>query len=126
MVYDEVVSIILGTAMAKRFTTAKRGNCTQLDLQKRRLNKGLSLEDIADTTKISIRFLRAIEDEEFEKLPGGIFNTSYLRQYAAAVDFDEGKLLAHYSRTVHPADPTEEAPNRGLFKWLRVSAAAGR
>ncbi len=47
-------------------------------------------------TKISRRFLRAIEDERFDELPGGVFTVSYLKQYAAATGFDEGELLACY------------------------------
>ena len=61
-----------------------------------RRKKGLSLEQIAEQTKIAIRSLRAIEDGDFKKLPGGIYNTSYIRQYARAIDFDEQELLALY------------------------------
>ena len=61
-----------------------------------RRNRGISLEQIADSTKINIRSLKAIEGGDFEKLPGGIYNTSYIRQYAKAIDFDEAELLAFY------------------------------
>lgn len=61
-----------------------------------RRNRGISLEQIAESTKISIRSLKAIECGEFKKLPGGIYNTSYIRQYAHAIDFDESQLLAYY------------------------------
>ena len=102
----------------------------RLELRKTRQSKGVSLETIADSTKISIRFLRAIEEEEFEKLPGGIFNTSYLRQYAAAIDFEEAKLLAHYQkRTAGRDGEVVEAASgaRGsLLRWWKTSAAAGR
>lgn len=99
----------------------------KLNLPGRRKALGLSLEKIADSTKISIRFLRAIEDEEFEKLPGGIFSTSYLRQYAAAIGFDEGKLLTYYSRQTEPPRTGEdfaECGNRGLLRWLRMPVKA--
>src|SRR5271154_3194199 len=75
----------------------------RLDLARSRKKAGVSLEDIAEGTKISLRFLRAIEEEEFDKLPGGIFNTSYLRQYAVAIGYDEAELLAHYERKINPA-----------------------
>lgn len=61
-----------------------------------RRNRGISLEQIAQSTKINIRSLRAIEGGDFKKLPGGIYNTSYIRQYAQAIDFDEAELLAYY------------------------------
>ena len=61
-----------------------------------RHNRGISLHQIADTTKIGVRLLEAIEQGEFEKLPGGIYNTSYIRQYARAIDYDESAILAAY------------------------------
>jgi len=61
-----------------------------------RRNRGISLEQIAESTKINIRSLKAIEVGDFQKLPGGIYNTSYIRQYAKAIDFDEAELLAFY------------------------------
>lgn len=101
---------------------------TQLNLQKRRLACGISLEKIADTTKISIRFLHAIEDEEFEKLPGGIFSLSYLKQYASAIGFDESKLLACYTRAVEPPrveQPVPVSSSRGIRRWFRLLEPIG-
>ena len=46
-----------------------------------RQNRGISLAQIAESTKISVRSLEAIERGEFSKLPGGIYNTSYIRQH---------------------------------------------
>lgn len=71
-----------------------------LGLAKHRSRRGVSLEQIADSTKISIRFLRAIESEDFQTLPGGIFSTSYIRQYADAVGFDPDRLLERYHATL--------------------------
>jgi cytoskeletal protein RodZ len=71
-----------------------------LDLPGLRETKGISLREIAETTKISLRFLQAIEDGEFAKLPGGIYNTSYIRQYARAIDFEESELLACYNSSM--------------------------
>ena len=71
-----------------------------LGLASIRRNRGVSLEQISQNTKISVRALQAIEEGEFKKLPGGIYNTSYIRQYARAIEFDESELLAYYhSRT---------------------------
>src|SRR4051812_4300255 len=69
-----------------------------------RRNRGISLEQIADSTKISVRSLEAIERGEFKKLPGGIYNTSYIRQYARAIDYDESALLAVYHREMTPVE----------------------
>jgi cytoskeletal protein RodZ len=70
---------------------------TVLRLEEIRKRHGVSLEQISNWTKISTTFLRAIESEEFEKLPGGVFNTSYIRQYASAIGFAEEKLLGQYA-----------------------------
>jgi cytoskeletal protein RodZ len=69
-----------------------------LNLAVLRQNCGISLQSIADSTKISKRFLAAIEAEAFEELPGGIFTVSYLKQYAAAIGMPAGELLDYYRR----------------------------
>ena len=70
-----------------------------LPVRRWRESRGISLRDIAESTKLSIRALEAIEHGEFEKLPGGIYNTNYIRQYARAIGFDEGDLLAAYEKS---------------------------
>jgi cytoskeletal protein RodZ len=66
------------------------------DLASLRKKKGISLGQIADDTKIGVRYLEVIERGQFTKLPGGIYNTSYIRQYARAIGFPEDELLAIY------------------------------
>lgn len=72
-----------------------------------REKKNIALEQIADKTKIGVRALRAIEEGDFGKLPGGIYNTSYIRQYARAIDFDEQELLAFYYEVTGITPPAE-------------------
>jgi cytoskeletal protein RodZ len=76
-----------------------------------RRNRGISLEQIAESTKINIRSLKAIEGGDFTKLPGGIYNTSYIRQYAKAIDFDESELLAFYRIKMGVAASSEQTRN---------------
>ncbi len=61
-----------------------------------RNTKGISLEEIAHNTKLKVSTLKAIEDGEFDVLPGGIYNISYIRQYARAIGADEGSLVELY------------------------------
>jgi cytoskeletal protein RodZ len=68
----------------------------ELNLAALRQQKGISLDEIAQKTKISVRYLDAIERGQFAMLPGGIYNISYIRQYARAVDCDVGRLLDRY------------------------------
>ena len=80
-----------------------------------RRTRGISLEQIAASTKISIRSLEAIERGEFRKLPGGIYTTSYLRQYARAIDYDEDALLACYhSQLVRSTEPAAVGRKPGV------------
>jgi cytoskeletal protein RodZ len=96
-----------------------------LELATIRRNRGISLEQIADSTKISIRSLEAIERGDFRKLPGGIYNTSYIRQYARAIDYDEAAILAFYDREMNAA-PVNPEPGRGKgrFSVLRPASVA--
>jgi cytoskeletal protein RodZ len=70
-----------------------------------RQQRGISLETIATSTKLSVRQLEAIEAGDFSRLPGGIYNTNYIRQYARAIDFDEADLLAFYRNSCNPLTP---------------------
>ena len=74
-----------------------------LGLSTIRRNRGISLEQIADSTKIGIRSLEAIEQGDFRKLPGGIYNTSYIRQYARAIGFPVAVKLASH-RILHKTE----------------------
>lgn len=112
--------------------SSNRGSNLELDLTRFRKRAGVSLEQIVQSTKISSRFLRAIEDEQFEQLPGGIFSTSYLRQYAIAIGYDEDALVAYYNQKMNPSEPISKGPqteagSRGLInRWLRPAAQAPR
>ncbi len=78
-----------------------------------RQNRGISLQQIAESTKISVRLLEAIENCDFYKLPGGIYNTSYIRQYARAIDYDESQILDVYYRSMNEADPASQHKSGG-------------
>jgi cytoskeletal protein RodZ len=84
------------------------------------------LEEISAVTKISVRSLKAIECGEFKKLPGGIYNTNYIRQYAKAIDFDESELLNYYKSQTgagSEGDGAVERPkSRDLFSALRPAS----
>src|SRR5579872_3713066 len=66
------------------------------NLRREREMRGVTLEEISAATKISIRFLKSIENEEFSKLPGGIFTRSFIRAYAHYLGLDEEPILAEY------------------------------
>jgi cytoskeleton protein RodZ len=72
------------------------------NLRREREMRGVSLEEICDATKISVRLLRAVEADQFEKLPGGIFTRSFIRAYAKYLGLDEETVMAEF-QLVSPA-----------------------
>ena len=73
-----------------------------------RQTSGISLEEIARNTKLKVTTLKAIEDANFDVLPGGIYNISYIRQYARAIGADEGALVKMY-QSLRPDDNQSQA-----------------
>ncbi len=68
----------------------------KLPLREHRMRAGVQLAAIAEATKLSRRFLEAIEEGCYQELPGGVFSTSYIRQYAEATGYDADVILEHY------------------------------
>ena len=94
--------------------TTNRRPCSCPDLASVREGKGMSLEAIAESTRIAVRFLQAIEAEEFTELPGGVYNTSYIRQYARAIGYSETALLdQYYAHSLAELMPIIEAQPSG-------------
>ena len=73
--------------------------------KKARESAGISLDQIAIETRISTRFLAAIENEEFHLLPGGIFNRGFVRTYAERIGLDPDQAVAEYERLVQVREP---------------------
>ncbi len=71
------------------------------NLRREREMRGVTLEEIAESTKISTRLLRALEQEHFSALPGGVFTRSFIRHYANYLGLDAEHVLAEY-RQVAP------------------------
>lgn len=76
-------------------------------LRSAREAKGLSIEDIEKATKIQGRYLTAIEQNEFDKLPGDFYVRAFIRQYAQIVGLDGKQLLSEYHNEIPQAEPEE-------------------
>jgi cytoskeleton protein RodZ len=76
-------------------------------LRRERLNRRLTLDQISHELRIAVRFLEAIEAEEFDKLPGAIFAKSFVRQYARVLELDAEDLAAEVQRIIDPPVETE-------------------
>ena len=66
------------------------------DLRRAREARKVALEEIAQGTKISVRHLRSLEDDQFAELPGGVFNKGIVRAYVRFLGLDETEWLNRY------------------------------
>lgn len=69
------------------------------ELRLAREARGISLREISEQTRISVRYLEAIEANDYKRLPGGIFNRSFIKAYARYVGYDEQAAIEAYTRT---------------------------
>jgi cytoskeleton protein RodZ len=82
-------------------------------LRRERLKRNLELGQIAQELKIASRFLEAIEADDLDKLPGGVFTRSFIVQYARLLGLDEEKIAGELQQTLEPPPETPasvEAP----------------
>jgi transcriptional regulator with XRE-family HTH domain len=120
-------------------------NATRFDfgptLKARREERGVTLQAIADSTKISLSLLTALERNDLSRWPRGIFRRAYFRDYVTAIGLPPEPLLTEFIRlfpdepSAEPADENEpvaltlaldvdvRADTRRA--WLRVAAAIG-
>lgn len=61
-----------------------------------RERRGFTLDDVSNVTKINSRMLKAIEDEHFDLLPGGVFNKGFVRAYAKHLGFNDEESVSEY------------------------------
>jgi len=73
---------------------------TGRDLKQLRESRRLSLQTIANLTRINIKYLQYLEEEEYGKLPHTVFIRSYLLQYAKALKLDPDRLLSGYLKNM--------------------------
>jgi transcriptional regulator with XRE-family HTH domain len=75
-------------------------------LKKARKERGITLDDLQETTKIRKRYLEAIEEGNYKVLPGNFYVRAFIRSYAEAVDLDPNEVLKLYRADV-PEPPVE-------------------
>ena len=88
------------------------------ELKRERELRGISLKEIADTTKINLRFLRALEEDRFDMLPEQFFIRGIIRTYASYLGLDEQSVL----NTFIESKQTEETPDVSEKKISRFFA----
>src|SRR5258708_2773766 len=84
-------------------------------LKREREMREVSLEEICAATRIGTRFLEAMENEEWEKLPGGVFNRGFVRSVARYLGLDEETMLAEYDMArSHNGPPIASQPSQSI------------
>jgi cytoskeleton protein RodZ len=81
-------------------------------LRRERLKRNLELEEISHDLKISTRFLQAIENDQYDKLPGGVFAKSFVRQYARLLGLNEEDLADQVQQILGPAPEIPQLPEK--------------
>ncbi|MGH9839861.1 MAG: helix-turn-helix domain-containing protein [Blastocatellia bacterium] len=66
------------------------------ELKRAREERSIALHDIANSTHIGVRFLQAIEGDDYSILPGGVFNRAFVRKFAKQVGYDEEQAVKLY------------------------------
>ncbi len=103
------------------------------ELRRERELRGISLREIADSTRISLRFLEAIEEDTFDLIPGAFFVRAILRSYARSIGIDEHQVLNRYqeiqnfkeqSQNKEHVYRTTPRTRPSAFSWKRIRFAA--
>jgi cytoskeletal protein RodZ len=92
-----------------------------------REQRGIPLREISDQTRISIHYLEAIETDDYKRLPGGIFNRSFVKAYARYVGYDEKDAVEAYTRYMRDqGDSGEEVASTPYHSKVYTDTPATR
>ena len=98
-------------------------------LRRRREELGLSLDDVQARTKIRKKYLRALEEGQWEVMPGEVYLKGFLRAYAECVGLDARAILKEYEERAEASTPANEVvppsrPARFARRWVVVAVVA--
>jgi len=92
-----------------------------------REERGVPLREVSDQTRISIHYLEAIETNDYKRLPGGIFNRSFVKAYARYVGYDEKAAVDGYTRYMREqGDSGEEVASTPYHSKVYTDTPATR
>jgi cytoskeleton protein RodZ len=83
-------------------------------LREARVRRGLDLEEVAERTKIRVPFLLALEQENWDQLPGTAYARAFLRTYAEALGLDPDLVVDEYTAAESRESAPEAAPGPPL------------
>ncbi len=93
------------------------------ELRGERERRGISLEDVAVSTRVSLRHLSALEEDRFAELPGGVFSRGIVRSYAECCGLDtdgtvQGFIAAMRASGISPEQKDDD--------WVEFAEAVRR
>lgn len=96
------------------------------ELKRERELREISLREVSESTKISLRYLEALEQNAFENLPGGVFNRGFVRAYSQFIGIDPESMVDAYIQQENTQlgerrgdyKHNEESPGGRRFVWL--------
>ena len=92
-----------------------------------REDRGIPLREISDQTRISVHYLEAIESNDYKRLPGGIFNRSFVKAYAKYIGYDEKEAIDGYARYMRDSgNPIDDVATTPLQSRVYTDAPATR
>ena len=92
------------------------------ELRRERKLRGIRLREVADATKVNMRYLEALEGNDFEHLPGGVFNRGFVRAYSQYIGIDPDAMVNAYLLEEQAQTDQGKAPDRQLFRRRRPGA----
>lgn len=81
-------------------------------LRQQREEKRVPIEEMAVRTRIAVRFIKAIEENQFDQLPNQVSAKGFLRSYARCLGLDESVVLKGFADAVQPVEPSPSAENK--------------
>lgn len=93
-------------------------------LREAREEKNITLDELQEETKIQKRYLTAIENDQFDVLPGKFYAKAFIREYATAVDLDGNQLLTEYGFDENALPEEEETEVRSYSRVQRSAKKA--
>jgi cytoskeletal protein RodZ len=93
-----------------------------------REQRGIPLREICDQTRISVHYLEAIEANDYKRLPGGVFNRSFIKAYARCVGYDEREAIEGYTRYLreHGESSSDEVNTTPIHSKVYTETPATR
>lgn len=85
-------------------------------LRQAREERGITISEVAEQTRISGLYLEAIEKDDYRTLPGGIFNKGFVKSFAKYVGVDEHEALQDYTRILSTQEPVEDESNSRNYR----------